>query len=268
MKKHMSDAELKRVMGEIAELFPEIDPGDDQWREFMRDFIAARPDVVIDETFSRVLRAEILLRAGEMSMSSSRWKRWMGMCGMFVAGVAVSAIVVLPMTSFNFEEANEIGHERVMLGGAMPEMAMMKTSEHLDVSAGTLNSRMGGAEMAMMAEPMMYDGGLALDGEDLMVNSEIPQLSWDEMPSDGEILAVAIEFFDDRGFDSGDFDEPVIEKWWEMRDEDDLNGFDIDRPEFAPDRLGVVFTGRNGGEIRIDVGMKDLNVLWMSYSAW
>jgi len=118
----------------------------------------------------------------------------------------------------------------------------------------------GGGD-TMMAAPASAMGGISVVVQKSASVSSLPQLRWEDVPSDAEILRVATEFFRQHNFDSLGDVMPQIDKWWD-------NGEEMDwKPEFAPERVGVVFAMGNGLEdIRIDVETRTLRVVWMTYS--
>ncbi len=295
MKKKYTDSDIQNMLVELAEFVPEIKPNDTEWKEFLREFISARPNIELNEAFARELRDRILERSQQLK--TSRWKipQWLKLSGTFIAGAAMCALVIVPIlrtpdiidapnfihtkrTQLQAMNGGEEKHEVIeliledsdnipefdiapMMAKEMssPEMARsmpMSETQELMVAAGTLNSTIGEVSVEDgMIEPMAFDG---------MVNSRMvdmpPQLEWEKMPSDSAILRVATEFFMKHNFDTLSMSEPQIDKWWENEEM-------TWEPKFAPDRVGVIFSGENGLEdIRIDVDTRTLKVVWMTYN--
>jgi hypothetical protein len=297
MKKNYTDSDIQKMLVDLAELIPEIDPNDSEWREFLREFIAARPEVQLNEQFAQELRVRILDRAHQLqTRKRGVLPRWLQLSGMFVTGAAVCALILVPilntskeyqahdemasrslkMVSNNtrsvqpkmtldsadtpvealtFNDVEEIPEFEIapMMAKGMAEPIRLESLPNSDMNeemaaAGTLNTMIGEPRL-MMAEDSVAISSLR----------EMPQLSWEDMPSDAEILRVATEFFQHHNFDSLGDVTPRVDKWWENQAEMDW------KPEFAPDRVGVVFTF-DGGEVRIDVDTRTLEVVWMSWS--
>lgn len=294
MKKNFTDSDIKKLLVDLAELVPEIDPNDSEWGSFLREFIAARPDVKMDEQFALELREQLLQRSNQaQSRTHVRLPQWLKFGGTFVAGAAMCAAVIVPMLKTpDFVQTENVKVPVTMWSmKAMPKLAMDRGENQVEPLILTDAEEIPEFEIAPMmmkemAAPVMLqslpepDSGEIMAGAG-MLNSEVgvpatmmmdgafnsrmvipqDQLAWEYMPSDAEILRVATEFFQHHNFDSLGDVTPRVDKWWENQAEMDW------KPEFAPDRVGVVFSIGNGLEdIRIDVETRTLRVVWMSYN--
>ena len=294
MKKNYTDSDIQKMLVDLAELVPEIDPNDSEWGAFLREFIAARPEVRLNEQFAQELRVRVLERANQLKTKKRGvLPRWLQLSGMFVTGAAVCAVILVPIlnTSKEYQAHDEMASRSLKMvsnntRSVQPKMAL--DSADTPVEALTLNDaeeipefeiapmmaqemppavRLPEADMngemaaagtlnTMIGEPRLM---MADDAVSVSSLREMPQLSWEDMPSDAEILRVATEFFRNHKFDSLGTFEPRIDTWWENNGE--MNW----KPEFAPDRVGVVFAFGNGlDDIRIDVDTRTLRVVWMS----
>ncbi len=286
MTKKYTDSDIQKMLVDIAELVPEIDPHDSEWREFLREFIASRPDIQFNEQFAQELRVRVLERA-QLLKNKKRTvlPQWFKLSGMFAAGAAVCALIMVPMirTSEFSQIQDELAPvanmkmDRMRGGSGEPEMALLTMEDAETIPEFEIDSMMVKERRAptmLRPLPPEEDGEMAAAGtlnseigvSELMMAPDssfpkIPQLSWENMPSDDQILKVATEFFMKRNFDNLSVKAPVLDKWWEN------NGEGNWKPEFAPDRVGVVFASGNGLEdVRIDVDTRTLEVVWMSWS--
>jgi hypothetical protein len=296
MKKKYTDSDIQKMLVDLAEFVPEIDPNDAEWREFLREFIVARPNVQLNKEFAKEIRERILARSQQLKKSCWNIPQWLKLSGTFVAGAAMCATVIIPiLRTPEFFETQDFVHENKtnrlktidakdekhevielilednqdisefniapMMAKEMSAPVMVRSmptleSDEMMVAAGTLNSTIGEVSMGSeMIEPMMFDGAINSRKRKMP-----PQLKWEEMPSDSDILRVATVFFMKHNFDTLSVSEPRLDKWW---DNEETSW----KPEFAPDRVGVIFSGENGLEdIRIDVETQTLKVVWMSYN--
>ena len=297
MKKNYTDSDIQKMLVDLAELVPEIDPNDSEWGSFLREFITARPEIQVNEQFLQELRVRVLERAHQLQMKKrGMLPRWLQLSGMFVTGAAVCAVILVPVLNVpkEYQADDEIESRSLKMVSNNTRSVQPKTDQDLadtPVEALILNDaeEIPEFELApMMAQkvvaPEMIQsvpekGDAALMAGAGMPNSEVgvpqkimmdgafnsrmtirqDQLVWDQMPSDTEILSVATEFFRNHKFDLLGSFVARVDKWWE--DGEEIDG----KPEFAPDRVGVVFIF-DGGEVRIDVDTRTLAVVWMSWS--
>lgn len=294
MKKNYTDSDIKKLLQDLAEFVPEIDVNDTEWGTFLREFIAARPDVKMDESFAVELREQLLRRAENTSIyKKKKFPLWLKFTTSFAFGAGVCAAVLVPILQVPEVVHTEENAAPMMMRGmkSMPQVAMDMADENVESLTLRDADKIPEFELAPMmakevAEPVMFQSvpeeeDAALMAGAGMLNSEVgipqkmmmdgafnsrmairqDQLAWDKMPSDAELLRVATAFFEKHNFDALGDVTPRIDKWWE-------NGEEMDwKPEFAPDRVGVVFSIGNGLEdIRIDVETRTLRVVWMSYN--
>lgn len=263
MKKNYTDSDIQKMLVDLAELMPEIDPNDSEWGGFLREFIAARPEIQVNEQFVQELRVRLLERAHQLQTKKrSMLSRWLQLFGMFVTGAAVCAVILVPV--LNAPEEHRAHDKRALRTLKMVSSNMRSVQPKMDqdladtpVEALTLKDADEIPEFEI-APMMAQEMSPAVHSPEADENGEMPQVSWEDMPSDAEILSVATEFFRNHKFDLLGSFEARVDKWWE--DGEEIDG----KPEFAPDRVGVVFIF-DGREVRIDVDTRTLAVVWMSY---
>lgn len=300
MKKNYTDTDIQKLLVELAEFVPEINPNDTEWREFLREFIAARPDIQLDAAFEKEIRYQLIERAKKLKTKKRfMFPQWLKFGSTFVAGAVMCAAIIVPVLetpdliqgqdngaepkmalmsggkvpmenrlrgkmaikSLRLDDAEDIQEFKIapMMAKEMAAPMMLRSvpqEEALMVAAGTLNSAVGAVEQAdVLHEPIMLNRSV-----DSRMMERRDELVWEDMPSDAEILRVATEFFENHNFDSFGEVAPRIDKWWDNNEESDW------KPEFAPERVGVVFSIGHGVEdIRIDVETRTLKVVWMTY---
>lgn len=129
MTNKITNSDIKKLLTELAEHVPEIDPTDDEWLTFLKNFIAARPNVKIDKTFQKELRAELITRAAQIDKpvahTSAHVGIWWKLGLTFAGGAAICAAVIVPMMINTPTEVAAPRHQKMMARDSMSEMAMM-----------------------------------------------------------------------------------------------------------------------------------------------
>ncbi len=272
MKKKYTDSDIQKILTDLSEFIPEIDPSDTEWKEFLKEFIAARPEVKLDAVLAKEIRQRLVQRAASLHAPKQfRFPQWVKFAGTFVAGAAVCAVVIIPILKIPDTDTAQVSERSLFY---IP-------SEEIDLDGLAINSvekltlidseKVPEFDIAPMAVKRMIpvlEQNLS-SNEEVMIASDsvIPEekprtdsfmkgkgillLGWEDVPSDLEILNVAMLFVEEKGYAIGG--DPFIDKWWER--EGDLS------PEFAPDYFEVVFPLANGAELRVKVDARIMQVV-------
>jgi hypothetical protein len=293
MKKKYTDSDIQKLLTDLAELVPEIDPNDAEWREFLREFIAARPNVHLDEALAKEVRQKLFQRVSELKNPKGFiLPLWLKLSGTFLAGAAACALIIVPMirtpefsqTQDELAPVANMKTDRMRGSSGEPEIALLtmedaETIPEFEIepmmakemgfpkTLRSLSSEEDG-EMVAASGTLNSEVGMApvmmdMDGAPMMErNSErdlvmpvVPvQLKWEDVPSDDQIFRVAVEVFENNNFDTLGLQKPFIDKWWE-RGEENIH------TEFAPEVMSVVFVYDDGKELRMEINVITMEVV-------
>lgn len=94
----MKKLDINALLQELSELIPEVTENPEPWKKMITDFIQSRPNSTMDDSFHADLRAELLRKAERLKRTPKNQKRfWVWPALSFCTGVALSAVVILPI---------------------------------------------------------------------------------------------------------------------------------------------------------------------------
>lgn len=243
MTKKITDTDIKKLLAELAEHVPEIDPTDDEWLTFLKNFIAARPDVKIDKKFQKELRAELIARAAQLDrpIAHTHSGLWWKLGLTFAGGAAVCAAVVVPMLTHTSTKITAPLAEKMMARDAVvfqkydnqvPPLKSDAPAEQLFYSdAGAIDKTISAAttpKLSVTDSPEFDQKYLRT------TTSSLTPLDWEDVPAEAKLIAIAQKFLEKNEIDPQNFETPFVEKIWEINDQP--------RPPYAPEQLTVVFS--------------------------
>lgn len=338
MNKKYTDIDIQKMLRDMSELMPEINPNDSEWKEFLKEFIAARPKAKLDPIFAKEIRHKLLEKAaGIHTPKRVLIPRWMKFAAPLTLGAAVCAVVIVPMLKtpelvqtkdahfsipavvqieekgiqLVFDETSEIQEVTMtpmMAQELTPIVQEIVPVEYEDeVVAAPEESLYENEAMAIAEEGPLYlyekedvvipaepketervsaptsvpkntdkpanvdnvatrqvpdvhkepvfssttDGSMTPDTLSFFAEPATVPLRWEDVPSDVDILLAATTFVTQQG--TAIEQKPFINKWWETKS----TGIS----EFAPDYFEVIFPQNNGGEIRVEVNIRTMEVV-------